>query len=44
MKAFLASVVTTLTLAAGAMYSLEAVLQRQADHAFISPASVRLPA
>ena len=44
MKAFFASIAVTVVVAVGAMYALETVWQRQADQAFVSPTSVRLPA
>lgn len=43
MKVFLISMVTAIVVAVGAMYVLDSSLQLQADQAFISPTSVRLP-
>lgn len=43
MKSFFTSVVTAVIIAVGAMYALDAVWQRQADQAFITGSSVRLP-
>ena len=43
MKVFLISMVTALVVAVGAMYVLDSSFQLQADQAFISPTSVRLP-
>ena len=43
MKVFLISMVTAIVVAVGAVYVLDSSLQLQADQAFISPTSVRLP-
>ena len=43
MKVFFASIIATVVIGVGAMYALEATWQRQADQAFASPTSVRLP-
>lgn len=43
MKVFLISMVTAIVVAVSAMYALDSALQIQADQAFISPTSVRLP-
>ena len=43
MKAFLASIAAALIVAVGAVYSLDATWQRQANQAFTSSSSVRLP-
>lgn len=43
MKVFLISVVTAIVVAVGAVYALDWSLQLQADQAFASPTSVRLP-
>jgi hypothetical protein len=43
MKVFLISVVTAIVVAVGAVYALDSSLQLQADQAFMSPTSVRLP-
>jgi hypothetical protein len=43
MKAFFAAIGAAVVLAVGAMYALETMGQRQADQAFVSPTSVRLP-
>ena len=43
MKVFLISMITAIVVAVGSMYVLDSSLQLQADQAFISPTSVRLP-
>ena len=43
MKAFFASVAAALVIAVGAVYALDATVQRHADQAFVSPSSVRIP-
>ena len=43
MKAFLSALVVAAVVAVGAMYVLDSSFQSQADEAFISPTSVRLP-
>jgi hypothetical protein len=43
MKAFLAAIVAAAGIAIGAMYVLDGVFQRQADQAFNTGSSVRLP-
>jgi hypothetical protein len=43
MKPFFTSIVTAVIIAVGAMYALDVVWQRQADQAFITGSSVRLP-
>ena len=43
MKVFISASVVALVVAVGAMYALDSSLQLQADQAFISPTSVRLP-
>ena len=43
MKVFLISVVTAIVIAVGAVYALDSSPQLQADQAFMSPTSVRLP-
>jgi hypothetical protein len=43
MKPFFASVAAAVVIAAGAMVALDTTWQRQADQAFVSPTSVRLP-
>ena len=43
MKAFLSAAVAAIVIAFGAMYLLDSSFQSQADEAFISPTSVRLP-
>ena len=43
MRSFLAAIIVVIAVAIGAMYFLDGTLQRQADEAFTSVASVRLP-
>jgi hypothetical protein len=43
MKVFVASVVAAVIIAGGAMYGLDEAWQLQADEAFTSPTSVRIP-
>ncbi len=43
MRAFFASVVVAIVVAGGALYALDGWWQRQANKAFTSPSSVRLP-
>ena len=43
MKAFFASIMVAIIVAAGAMYALDAKWQQQVDQAYNAPTSVRLP-
>jgi hypothetical protein len=43
MKSFLAGIAAALVIAAGAVSALDALVQRHADQAFVSPSSVRIP-
>ena len=43
MKAFFAAIVAAAVIATGAMYVLDSAFQRQADQAFTTGSSVRLP-
>jgi hypothetical protein len=42
MKAFLISVAAAIVIAVGAAYTLDAMWQRNAEQAFVSPTSVRV--